>query len=61
MWMNLLYRLIRFFVHPIVLGSGLPLFTNMKDSMDLRHVKAKTPDSGVVMLYYVPTDKRVVN
>ncbi len=47
----------QFFVHPIVLGSGLPLFSNIKERMALTLVKTKTLDSGVVILYYVPTDK----
>ena len=42
-------------VQPIVLGSGLPLFDNIKDRVDLKLLKTKTFRSGVVALYYEPT------
>lgn len=38
-------------VHPVVLGSGKPLF-NAKSSMNLELLKTKKFSSGVVMLYY---------
>jgi dihydrofolate reductase len=40
-------------VHPIVLGSGLPLFKNVKDRVNLKLLKTKTFGSGAVTLYYV--------
>ncbi len=39
-------------VHPIILGSGLPLFKNIRDKVDLTLLKTKTFDCGVVTLYY---------
>ena len=44
-------------VHPIVLGSGLPLFKNVKDRINLKLLKTKTFGSGAVTLYYEPTKK----
>src|SRR6187551_2751712 len=42
-------------VQPTVLGSGLPLFKNIKDKIDLKFLKTKTFGCGAVMLYYEPT------
>lgn len=42
----------RLCVHPIVLGSGLPLFKNVKDRVNLNLLKTKTFGSGAVILYY---------
>jgi dihydrofolate reductase len=47
----------QFVVHPIVLGSGLPLFKNVKDKVDLKLLKTKTFGCGAVALYYEPTKK----
>ncbi len=44
-------------VQPIVLGSGLPLFKNVKDKINLRLLKTKTFGSGAVTLYYEPAKK----
>ena len=44
-------------VQPTVVGSGLPLFKNIKDKIDLKFLKTKTFDCGAVMLYYEPTKK----
>ncbi len=44
-------------VHPIVIGSGLPLFKNIKDRVDLELLKTKTFGCGAVTLYYKPTKK----
>ena len=44
-------------VHPIVLGSGLPLFKNIKDRIDLKLIKTKIFSSGSVTLYYKPAKK----
>jgi dihydrofolate reductase len=41
-------------VQPIVLGSGLPLFKNIKDRVDLKLLKTKTFTCGAVTLYYKP-------
>jgi len=42
-------------IHPIVLGSGLTLFKNIKDRIDLKLLKTKTFGSGVVIHCYEPT------
>ena len=39
-------------VQPTVLGSGLPLFKNISDRIDLKLIKTKTFGCGAVMLYY---------
>jgi dihydrofolate reductase len=39
-------------VNPIVLGSGLPLFADIQDTINLQLVTAKTYASGVVGLHY---------
>lgn len=39
-------------VQPIILGSGLPLFKNIKDRIDLKLLKIKTFGCGAVTLYY---------
>ena len=44
-------------VQPTVLGSGLPLFKNVKDRVDLKLLKTKTFGCGAVALYYEPTKK----
>lgn len=44
-------------VHPIVLGSGLPLFKNITDKVNLNLLKTKTFSCGAVTLYYEPAKK----
>lgn len=44
-------------VQPFVLGSGLPLFKNITDRVDLRLLKTKTFGCGAIMLYYERTKK----
>jgi len=41
-------------VQPIILGSGLPLFKNVKSRMNLKLLKTKPFGSGAVTLYYEP-------
>lgn len=47
----------QFCVQPIVLGSGLSLFKNIKDRINLKLLKTRTFGSGVVTLYYEPMKK----
>ena len=42
-------------VHPVVAGSGLPLFENINDRTILKLIKTKTFGGGAVTLYYEPT------
>jgi len=44
-------------VQPMVLGSGLQLFKNIKDRIDLKLLKTKTFGCGAVMFYYGPLKK----
>jgi dihydrofolate reductase len=44
-------------VHPVVLGSGLPLFKNIRERFNLTLLKTKTFGCGAVALYYKPTKK----
>ncbi len=40
-------------VHPILLGSGKPLFSELKGRIKTRLVEAKTYSTGLVMLHYL--------
>jgi dihydrofolate reductase len=42
-------------VQPTVLGSGLPLFKNVTERIDLKLLKTKTFGCGAVTHYYQPT------
>ena len=39
-------------VQPMVLGSGLPLFKNIKDRIDLKLINTKKFGCGAIFLYY---------
>ena len=39
-------------IHPVVAGTGLPLFENMTDSIGLTLIKTKTFREGAIILYY---------
>jgi dihydrofolate reductase len=43
-------------VHPVIAGSGLPLFKNISEKINLKLIKTKTLGFGSVMLYYEPTN-----
>ena len=45
-------------VHPVILGSGLPLFKDIRDRIDLKLLRTKTFGGGVVVFFYEPTSKR---
>ncbi|MEB7755875.1 dihydrofolate reductase family protein [Staphylococcus xylosus] len=42
----------RLSIHPVVLGSGKPLFEHLTDRVNLIHVETNTYQSGVVQLIY---------
>lgn len=44
----------RISLHPIALGSGKPLFENLKERIGLKLIKANIFGSGVVQLIYEP-------
>jgi dihydrofolate reductase len=39
-------------VHPIILGSGIPLFRSIQKLSSLRFLNSKTFESGLVQLHY---------
>jgi dihydrofolate reductase len=49
------YRII---VNPVVLGNGKPLFKGINDKHNLKLLKTKVLGSGVVILYYQPTENK---
>jgi dihydrofolate reductase len=44
----------RISVHPTVLGSGKPLFEDLKERIELKLIESKPFKSGVVQLIYAP-------
>ncbi|HTN06945.1 dihydrofolate reductase family protein [Agriterribacter sp.] len=44
-------------IHPVIAGSGLPLFENINDKIVLTRLKTKTFSGGAVILYYKPAKK----
>lgn len=48
-------------IHPVIAGTGLPLFENIKDRTVLKLIKTKTFSGGAVVLYYEPTNKTTTN
>jgi dihydrofolate reductase len=44
----------RILVTPFVLGSGMPMFKDIKDRLALKLLQATTWSSGIVALYYQP-------
>lgn len=47
----------RLAVHPVVLGAGKPLFTNLEHKLGLTLTNIKRFSSGVVQLCYHPTER----
>ena len=39
-------------IHPIIVGTGLPLFKNIRDRVNLKLLKTKTFGCGAVLHYY---------
>lgn len=48
-------------IHPVVVGSGLPLFQNINDRMIFKLIKTKAFRGGAVALYYEQTNEKLVN
>lgn len=42
-------------VHPVIAGSGQPLFKNVSNKIILKLVKTKSFNSGAITLYYEPS------
>lgn len=47
----------QFAIQPTIIGSGLSLFKNIKDRIDLNLLKTKTFGCGAVVMYYEPVKK----
>jgi dihydrofolate reductase len=45
-------------VHPVIAGSGLPLFKDIHNRTMLTLVKTKTFSGGAIILYYEPANKK---
>lgn len=45
-------------VHPVIAGSGLPLFRHIEDQIILKLTNTKEFGSGAIIHYYRPTDPR---
>lgn len=41
-------------IHPVVIGSGVPFFKDMGSRLDLKLLRTKRFASGVIILYYEP-------
>jgi dihydrofolate reductase len=39
-------------IHPVLIGTGLPLFDEIKERTVLKLLKTKTFSSGAIILYY---------
>lgn len=50
----------RIFVTPVVLGRGKPLFQGTKARMNLKLLDTKRFNNGVVLLHFIPADKKEV-
>ena len=48
-------------IHPVITGTSLPLFENIKDRTVLNLIKTKTFSGGAVTLYYEPTNEKATN
>jgi dihydrofolate reductase len=48
-------------IHPVVAGSGLPLFENIGDRTIFKLTKTKAFGGGAVTLYYEPTNEKTMN
>jgi dihydrofolate reductase len=48
-------------IHPVIAGTGLPLFESIKDRTILKLIKIKTFGGGAVTLYYEPANERATN
>ena len=46
-------------IHPVIAGSGLPLFKNISDRIVLKLINTKVFDFGGVILYYEPGKNNV--
>lgn len=43
-------------IHPVIAGTGLPLFKTINDQVKLKLLKTKTFGAGQILLYYKPAE-----
>jgi dihydrofolate reductase len=48
-------------VHPVIAGSGLPVFKNIREKITLKLIKTKTFSGGAIILYYEQRNERATN
>jgi len=48
----------RLAVYPVILGSGKPLFKDIKERIELKLIDVKTSESGVILLSYAANSNR---
>lgn len=48
-------------MHPVIAGSGLPLFKNISNKITLTLLKTKTFSAGAIILYYEPVNKKTTD
>ena len=46
-------------IHPVLLGSGIPLFLPMRDQVDMKLMESKSFKNGVVLVRYQVKGSRV--
>jgi dihydrofolate reductase len=46
-------------IHPVIAGSGLPLFKNISNKITLQLLKTRIFHSGAIVLYYKPVENAV--
>jgi len=46
-----------FCIHPIIFGSGQPMFKNIRERVDLKLIKTSTFGSGAINVYYERTKR----
>lgn len=50
----------RLYIHPIILGSGKPMFPQLRDKINLKLVETRTFGSGVVLLRLANKEEQLV-
>ncbi len=48
-------------IHPVIAGSGLPLFKNISEKIMLKLIKTRAFDGGAVILYYERANQATAN
>ncbi len=48
------------FINPVLLGTGIPLFKNIGERVDLKLLKTHTFQNGVLCLHYERTNQKII-